>query len=70
MTHETQVTDLAQELDVLLRRAGVVVPDDRMDAIRAGYADLKRLTALLRQPRTAAAEPSNTYSLVALAKDA
>jgi hypothetical protein len=70
MTHDTQVTDLQQELDILLRRAGLVVPEDRMDAILAGYADLKRLTALLRQPRTAAAEPSNIYSLVPLTKEA
>jgi hypothetical protein len=41
-----------------------------MEAVFAGYKDLKRLCALLRQPRTAAAEPANTFSLVTLMKGA
>jgi hypothetical protein len=56
------------ELAALLKRAGLQVPDDRMEAVLAGYVDLKTMCALLRQPRTAAAEPSNTYSLVTLMK--
>ncbi len=67
---ETSAADRRRELEVLLERAGVAVPADRMEAVLAGYADLKRLTALLRQPRTAAAEPSNTFSLVTLMKGA
>ncbi|AMJ62852.1 hypothetical protein AXW83_23435 [Bosea sp. PAMC 26642] len=65
---ETSATDLKLELDVLLRRAEVAVPADRMEAVLSGYGDLKRMCALLRQPRTAAAEPSNTFSLVTLMK--
>lgn len=65
---ETKATDPKLELEVLLRRAGVAVPEDRMEAVLAGYADLTRMTALLRQPRTAAAEPSNAFSLVTLMK--
>lgn len=65
---ETSAADLKLELEVLLRRAGVAVPEDRMDAVLSGYGDLKRMCALLRQPRTAAAEPSNTFSLVTLMK--
>lgn len=67
---ETGAVDLKRELEVLLRRAEVAVPADRMDAVLAGYGDLKRMCALLRQPRTAAAEPSNTFSLVTLMKGA
>jgi hypothetical protein len=67
---ETSAADQKLELEVLLRRAGVAVPTDRMEAVLAGYTDLKRMTALLRQPRTAAAEPSNTFSLVTLMKGA
>lgn len=67
---EMSAADLKLELEVLLRRAGVAVPVDRMEAVLAGYADLKRMTALLRQPRMAAAEPSNTFSLVTLMKGA
>ena len=67
---ETSAADLKRELEALLRRAEVAVPADRMDAVLAGYGDLKRMCALLRQPRTAAAEPSNTFSLVTLMKGA
>jgi hypothetical protein len=54
---------LERELDMLLAKAGAVVPADRKAGIVAGYRDIKRLTALLRQPRTADAEPSNVFSL-------
>ncbi len=54
---------LATELAFLLNHAGHDVPADRMTAILAGYRDLKTMLALLRQPRTAANEPANVYSL-------
>jgi hypothetical protein len=54
---------LERELDMLMAKAGATVPADRKAGIVAGYRDMKRMTALLRQPRTAAAEPSNIYSL-------
>jgi len=56
--------DLKQELDAAAKKAGLTIPADRFEAILAGYKDQKRMIALLRQPRTAAAEPSNVYSLV------
>jgi hypothetical protein len=62
--------ELNIELGIQLAKAGVLVPADRMPAVLAGYRDLKRQCALLRQPRTAAAEPANIYSLVTLMKDA
>ncbi len=55
--------DLAAELAFLFKRAGHDVPADRMSGILAGYAELKVMLALLRQPRTAAHEPANIYSL-------
>ena len=54
---------LEAELDMLMAKAGAAVPADRKAGIVAGYRDLKRMAALLRQPRTAADEPSNIYSL-------
>ena len=54
---------LERELDMLMVKAGAAVPADRKAGIIAGYRDMKRMTALLRQPRTAAAEPSNIFSL-------
>ncbi len=56
--------DLKQELDAAAQKAGLTIPSERHDAILVSYKDLKRMTALIRQPRTAAAEPSNVYSLV------
>jgi hypothetical protein len=56
-------TALETEFDALMARAGVVVLPDRKAGVVAGFEDLRRLTALLRQPRTAASEPSNIYSL-------
>jgi hypothetical protein len=54
---------LEQEFDVLMARAGAVVPADRKAGIIACCAELRRMTALVRQPRTAAAEPSNVFSV-------
>jgi hypothetical protein len=55
--------DLERELDMLMTKAGAAVPADRKAGIVAGYRDLKRMAALLRQPRTAADETSNIFSL-------
>ena len=55
--------DLARELDMLLAKAGANVPPDLKAGLLAGYRDMKRMAAMVRQPRTAAAEPSNIFSL-------
>jgi hypothetical protein len=52
-----------REFDMLMAKAGAEVPADRKAGAVAGYKDMKRMAALLRQPRTAADEPSNVYSL-------
>jgi hypothetical protein len=54
---------LERELDMLLAKAGANVPPDLKAGILAGHRDMKRMTALLRQPRIAASEPSNVFSL-------
>jgi hypothetical protein len=59
---------LEREFDVLMAKAGAKVPADRKAGILAGYKDLKRMTLLLRQPRSEAAEPSNIYSLTGFAR--
>ena len=53
-----------REFDMLMTKAGASVPAERKAGVVAGYKDMKRMAALLRQPRSAADEPSNTYSLV------
>jgi hypothetical protein len=55
--------ELELELDVLLAKAGANVPPDRRAGILACYREMKRMAATTRQPRSAASEPSNTFSL-------
>jgi hypothetical protein len=54
---------LEHEFDVLMARAGIVVPPDRKAGVFAGFKDVRQMTVLLRQKRTAVNEPSNTFSL-------
>ena len=55
---------LEREFDAAMAKAGLNVPADRRAGTLAAYADMKHMTELLRQPRTAASEPSNVYSLI------
>ena len=59
---------LAIEFDVLARRAGLPVMGARKPALLQGYKDLKRMTALMRQPRTAANEPAGAYSILSVTR--
>ena len=67
-TQDRDDAALEREFDVLMAKAGAKVPADRRAGIVAGYKDMKRMTLLLRQPRTEAAEPSNIYSLTGFAR--
>src|SRR4051812_47746618 len=40
-------SELATEFDILMRRAGIKVPDERRAAVLASYADLHEQIALL-----------------------
>jgi len=55
--------DRAAELDVVVAKAGAKRAAHLKAGILAGYQDMKRMTATVRQPRTAAAEPQTPYSL-------
>jgi hypothetical protein len=59
---------LEAEFDILAKRAGLTVPEDRKAALMRGFKDLKRMTALLRQPRTAADEPAGIYSILTVTR--
>jgi hypothetical protein len=61
---------LEHELDALLAKAGATVPPHLKAGVLAGYREMKHMTAKLRQPRTAAAEPSNVFSLKSFARSA
>ena len=56
-------TALEQEFNVLMARAGVVVPADRRAGAVAGFKDLRRMAALLHGHRPATSEPSNIFIL-------
>lgn len=56
--------NLQREFDAAVQKAGLDVPAERRAGLLAMYADMKTMTALVRGPRTAAAEPSNIYTLV------
>jgi len=58
------------ELDVLLAKAGADVPPHLKAGILAGYRDMKVMAATVRQPRTAASEPSNVFSLKSYVRSA
>jgi hypothetical protein len=55
---------------VLLAKAGANVPPHLKAGILAGYRDMKIMAATVRQPRTAASEPSNVFSLTGFARNA
>jgi hypothetical protein len=68
MTEMPDDEALALEFDVFARRAGLEIPADRRPALFTGFKDLRRMVALLRQPRTAAAEPAGTYSILSVTR--
>ena len=55
--------DAEDEFDALLGRAGIIIPPDRRRGTIATCRDLKRMAALLRQPRSAESEPAAVYRL-------
>jgi hypothetical protein len=54
------MTPLEQDIDARLAAAGIVVPPDLKAGVVSEAQDLLRMAALLRGPRTAAAEPFST----------
>jgi hypothetical protein len=61
-------TEEERELDALLARAGANVPPHLKAGVLSGYREMKGMAAKVRQPRTAAAEPSNVFSLTRFAR--
>ena len=55
--------ELAVEFDILMRRAGISVPDSRRAAVLASYADLHDQIALLHDRYAHTDEPANVFRL-------
>lgn len=54
---------LEREFDAVMVDQGMIVPPEWRTGTLACYGELKRLTALLRQPRVAESEPAFTFSV-------
>ena len=54
---------LEAEFDAVTAPIRAVVPDDRKAGLIGCCEELRQFTALVRGPRSAAAEPANVYSL-------
>jgi hypothetical protein len=54
---------LAAEFDMLMRRAGLTVPQGRRAAVLAAYAEMRGQIALLHGRYAAEHEPSNVFRL-------
>jgi len=54
---------LADEFDMLMRRAGIMIPDERRAATLVSYADLCEQIALLNGRYAYTDEPANVFRL-------
>ena len=59
---------LNAEFEILAKRAGLAIPESRKPALLHGFKDLKRMTALMRQPRAAANEPAGAYAILTVTR--
>jgi hypothetical protein len=55
--------ELAAEFDILMRRAGITVPEERRAAVLVSYADLREQIALLHYRYAHTDEPANVFRL-------
>ncbi|OWU83488.1 hypothetical protein ATO6_18850 [Oceanicola sp. 22II-s10i] len=59
----TSTTNLTDEYIAAAARAGLTVPEDRLDGIVRLYSELRSMSSLLRSMNlTAADEPANIYT--------
>ena len=58
---------LATDFDTLMAINGLTVPPERKAQVLVAYAELRDQVAMLRNNRTAAAEPSNVFRLQRIA---
>ncbi|MDT8276470.1 MAG: hypothetical protein E7K72_05525 [Roseomonas mucosa] len=62
-------TEADPELDMALSRAGITLPPGRYAGVLATHRDLQKMMPILRQPRTAAAEPAGVYVLDTITRE-
>ena len=59
---------LMAEMEMLARYAGLDIPGERKAMLLEGFKELRRMQALLRQPRDATHEPASTYSILGVTR--
>ena len=59
---------LMGEMEMLARYAGLDIPGERKAMLLEGFKELRRMQALLRQPRDATHEPASTYSILGVTR--
>jgi hypothetical protein len=59
---------LEHEFDMLMAKAGASVPEHLKAGVLESYREMKAMAAKVHQPRLAAAEPSNVFSLTTFAR--
>jgi hypothetical protein len=64
----TSADELVTEFDILMRRAGIKVPEERRVAVLTSYADLRGQIALLHNRYAHTDEPANIFRLAPLGK--
>lgn len=58
--------ELAAEFDMLMRRAGLAVPEQRRATVLASYADFRGQMDLLRERYAHTDEPANVFRVPAM----
>lgn len=58
--------ELAAEFDMLMRRAGLAVPEQRRATVLASYADFRGQMDLLRERYAYTDEPANVFRVPAM----
>jgi len=56
--------DLSAELELLTRKAGLRIPADLWAGSLQGYAELRRLVTVIRQPREPESEPAAFFAVL------
>ena len=59
---------LMGEMEMLARYAGLDIPGERKALLLEGFKELRRMQALLRQPRDATHEPAGAYSILSVTR--
>ena len=59
---------LMGEMEMLARYAGLDILGERKALLLEGFKELRRMQALLRQPRDATHEPASTYSILSVTR--